>query len=176
MLRGGARLGPGVTNLFRKTPRSSIPGGGGATISLGYGKNGQIIGMAPNGTPVAQTKAPFNPVKPSSATGQVVSGSKSSAGIFAKGALNIGGRLASGVAPGLLNGLFTGIEEFGGNNNHSFGRKVARTAGSTVGGIIGGALGSFAGPIGIMIGSYAGSQLGKLIGGNDYRRNKKKQE
>ncbi len=163
MIRGGVRLGPGTRNLFRNTASSRIPGATTNTTPFVL-KNGEVVGANSNKTITQLRKiAKF---KNSGKLG----------GAMAKGAVNIGSNIAAIGGAGLLNGLFTGIEEFGGDNNHSFGRKVARTAGSAVGGVIGGAIGSFAGPIGIMIGSYAGSQLGKLIGGNDYRRNKKKQE
>lgn len=163
MLRGGIRLGPGTRNLFRNTVSSRIPGATTNAAPL-VAKNGNVVGVNSN---MSITK--LRKLAKLRNSGRV-------GGALAKGAINIGSNIGAIGGAGLLNGIFTGIEEFGGNNNHSFGRKVARTAGSTVGGIIGGALGSFAGPIGIMIGSYAGSQLGKLIGGNDYRRNKKKQE
>lgn len=163
MVRGGVRLGPGTRNLFKNTASSRIPG---STVNAAsfITKNGRIVGA--NSNMSLNNLRKFAVLKNSGKVGSVV----------ARGALNIGSNLAAIGGAGLLNGLFTGIEEFGGNNNHRLGRKVARTAGSAVGGIIGGALGSFAGPIGIMIGSYAGSQLGKIISGNDYRRNKKRTE
>lgn len=180
MVRGGARLGPGIRNLFRNTASSRIPGGGAQTIGLGYGPVG-ITGMAPNGTPATQTRAPFNPTQPSPATTQVVRG-RNMAGLGAKITAQSLGRaaLTGGIGGGVLSGLFTGINEFSGNNNHSTLRKIGRTSGSALGGFLGGTVGALTGPLApvlVPLLSMAGAELGKIaLGGNDYRRNKKKQE
>lgn len=76
----------------------------------------------------------------------------------------VGPKVASGVGAGVLSGVWTGLEEFGGANNHTTGQKVAITAGSTLGGAAGAMLGTIAGPTGVMIGGMLGSALGSKLG------------
>lgn len=88
------------------------------------------------------------------------------------------------VGGGIMAGALTGINEFMGDNNHSLSRKIGETVSTTVGTMIGtyigGAIGSaipFAGTaVGAMIGGMIGGGIGNLVGGNDNRRNKKKDE
>jgi len=113
------------------------------------------------------------------AEGTLVSGGKAM-GAMTKTALKSGGAIASGV----ISGLITGFEEFGGDNNHSTAKKAGKTAGSSLGGwggaAAGAAIGSAIAPgvgtvIGGIIGGLGGSELGKWIGGglaSDKRRDK----
>lgn len=107
------------------------------------------------------------------------------------------GKLAkgSGVLTGVIEGVTTGIEEFGGNNNHSTARKVGTTTGAAAGGglgawggaALGASIGSIipglgtaiGGAIGAVVGGLAGSKLGKWVGSgfaNDKRRAKIKEK
>ena len=92
-----------------------------------------------------------------------------------------------GISTGVLSGLYTGYDEFFGDNNHSTAKKIGRTAGSGLGAwggaAAGAAIGSVIGPVGTLIGGLiggiAGSSLGKWIGGgfaNQKRRDRKKEE
>ena len=77
-----------------------------------------------------------------------------------------GAKLGTGGAIGGIGaGLMTAIDEFGGDNDHMIGEKLARTGGSTLGGFIGGALGSFLGPLGTLAGAALGSAIGNWAGG-----------
>lgn len=89
------------------------------------------------------------------------------------------GKFGGIATAGLADAVLTGINEFGGDSNHSTAKKIGRTVGTGIGGIAGALIGSFLGPLGTIAGGYLGSELGKWIGGgfsNDRRRNKKKNE
>ena len=105
------------------------------------------------------------------ATGKVAAGSKAALGLKAlKG---------SGAASGVISGIVTGIEEFGGDNNHTTGQKALITGGSAVGGGLGAwggaALGAAAlgaisagtlAPLGALIGGALGGWGGSEVGKN----------
>ncbi len=84
--------------------------------------------------------------------------------------------VSGGLLGGAVGGLVQGIQEFGTQNNHSMGRKVAATATSTIVTGLGTAIGSFfGGPFGAMIGGYLTSRVTNILW-NDERRNRFKSQ
>lgn len=84
-----------------------------------------------------------------------------------------------GVGSGILAGAATAIHEFGGDNNHSLGKKIGKTAGSAIGAGLASFGASFIPVIGPILASTVapalGSWIGNFVGGgftNDARRNK----
>lgn len=84
-----------------------------------------------------------------------------------------------GVGSGILAGVATAIHEFGGDNNHSLGKKIGKTAGSAIGAGLASFGASFIPVIGPILASTVapalGSWIGNFVGGgftNDARRNK----
>lgn len=84
-----------------------------------------------------------------------------------------------GVESGILAGAATAIHEFGGDNNHSLGKKIGKTAGSAIGAGLASFGASFIPVIGPALASTVapalGSWIGNFVGGgftNDARRNK----
>lgn len=84
-----------------------------------------------------------------------------------------------GVGSGILAGAATAIQEFGGDNNHSLGKKIGKTAGSAIGAGLASFGASFIPVIGPILASTVapalGSWIGNFVGGgftNDARRNK----
>ena len=181
MMRGGARMVPGVKNLFTRTASGRIGGGrafgfGGAKGGAAVRANGGNFVKLSDGTVVGAKSG-----RSISELRRMAVGSKAGGSVAGRAIGGIGGRVATGLGGsltgGLLSGVFTAFDEFGTENNHSTVRKVGTTLGTTAGGIIGGLIGSAIAPgIGTAVGSMIGAELGRLAGGNDNRRNKKRSE
>lgn len=84
-----------------------------------------------------------------------------------------------GVGSGILAGAATAMQEFGGDNNHSLGKKIGKTTGSAIGAGLASFGASFIPVIGPILASTVapalGSWIGNFVGGgftNDARRNK----
>lgn len=91
--------------------------------------------------------------------------------------------VGTGVGTGVLAGAATAIQEFGGDNNHSLGKKISKTAGSAIGAGLASFGASFIPVIGPILASTVapalGGWLGNFIGGwftNDARRRKFKEK
>lgn len=91
--------------------------------------------------------------------------------------------VGTGVGTGVLAGAATAIHEFGGDNNHSIGKKISKTAGSAIGAGLASFGASFIPVIGPILASTVapalGGWLGSFIGGwftNDARRRKFKEK
>lgn len=150
--RTGARvyIGPdGKKYKLYKNGTLSVDGQKYKPNSRGYKSNLQAYARASN---AGQTATQVHPV------------SSAQTGAMSRIIGRVGPRVASGVGAGVLSGVWTGLEEFGGANNHTTGQKVAITAGSTLGGAAGAMLGTIAGPAGTMIGGMLGSALGSKLG------------
>lgn len=88
-----------------------------------------------------------------------------------------------GIGSGILAGAATAMQEFGGDNNHSLGKKIGKTTGSAVGAGLASFGASFIPVIGPLLAATVAPALGSWIGGfvggkfaNDARRNKYKGE
>ena len=88
-----------------------------------------------------------------------------------------------GVGSGILAGAATAMQEFGGDNNHSLGKKIGKTTGSAVGAGLASFGASFIPVIGPLLAATVapalGSWIGSFVGGkfaNDARRRKFKEE
>ena len=88
-----------------------------------------------------------------------------------------------GVGTGILAGAATAMQEFGGDNNHSLGKKIGKTTGSAVGAGLASFGASFIPVIGPLLAATVapalGSWIGSFVGGkfaNDARRRKFKEE
>lgn len=88
-----------------------------------------------------------------------------------------------GIGSGILAGAATAMQEFGGDNNHSLGKKIGKTTGSAIGAGLASFGASFIPVIGPILASTVapalGSWIGNFVGGgftNDARRNKFKGE
>lgn len=88
-----------------------------------------------------------------------------------------------GIGSGILAGAATAMQEFGGDNNHSLGKKIGKTTGSAVGAGLASFGASFIPVIGPLLAATVAPSLGSWIGGfvggkfaNDARRNKYKGE
>lgn len=88
-----------------------------------------------------------------------------------------------GIGSGILAGAATAMQEFGGDNNHSLGKKIGKTTGSAVGAGLASFGASFVPVIGPLLAATVAPALGSWIGGfvggkfaNDARRNKYKGE
>lgn len=91
--------------------------------------------------------------------------------------------VGTGIGSGVLAGAATAIHEFGGDNNHSIGKKISKTAGSAIGAGLASFGASFIPVIGPILASTVapalGGWLGSFIGGwftNDARRRKFKEK
>lgn len=88
-----------------------------------------------------------------------------------------------GIGSGILAGAATAMQEFGGDNNHSLGKKIGKTTGSAVGAGLASFGASFIPVIGPLLAATVAPALGSWIGGfvggkfaNDARRRKFKEE
>ena len=150
--RTGAReyIGPdGKKYKLYKNGNLSVDGQKYKPGSRGYKSNLQAYARASN---------------PGQTATQIAQTSSAQTGAMSRIIGRVGPKVASGVGAGVLSGVWTGLEEFGGANNHTTGQKVAITAGSTLGGAAGAMLGTIAGPAGAMIGGMLGSALGSKLG------------
>lgn len=190
VLKGGAQLMSGMWNV----------GGG-----LGRGFQG-----IPNVTANGNTSAVYNSL---SSFKNSPKGTKNSFNLFGKryaitnnhgahaGVVNRHGKYTSipskqyfkmqnmkigagmGVGTGILAGAATAMQEFGGDNNHSLGKKIGKTTGSAVGAGLASFGASFIPVIGPLLAATVapalGSWIGSFVGGkfaNDARRRKFKEE
>ena len=190
VLKGGAQLMSGMWNV----------GGG-----LGRGFQG-----IPNVTANGNTSAVYNSL---SSFKNSPKGTKNSFNLFGKrytitnnhgahaGVVNRHGKYTSipakqyfkmqnmkigagmGVGTGILAGAAAAMQEFGGDNNHSLGKKIGKTTGSAVGAGLASFGASFIPVIGPLLAATVapalGSWIGNFVGGgftNDARRNKFKEK
>lgn len=152
----------GKGGVFKNIKEASLKGGRKVSQAIGRfsSRAGNLAKDA--GSHIANSATRFSPK-----AGKALSSIGSKVGRRAAAAAG------GAVAGGLLSGVFTGIEEFTGKNNHSAGTKWRRTAGSAIGGAIGGAVGSVLGPLGSMAGAALGSAAGKWVGGSRHREMEK---
>lgn len=172
----------GGGNLFKgKKSRGFQNNFGGSGSGVQNAQKVQKLIKGGNGIKNLSTIGSKNGLQVITKSGQTLKGGKALASL-GKTTAKSGGAIAGGA----LSGIITGFEEFGGDNNHSTGRKIRRTVGSGLGGwggaAAGAAIGSAIAPgvgtvIGGIIGGLAGSEGGKvLLGGNDHRRNRLKKK
>ena len=152
----------GKGGVFKNIKEASLKGG--RKVSQAIGRFSSRAGSLAKdaGSHIANSATRFSPK-----AGKALSSIGSKVGRRAAAAAG------GAVAGGLLSGVFTGIEEFTGKNNHSTATKWRRTAGSAIGGAIGGAVGSVLGPLGSMAGAALGSAAGKWVGGSRHREMEK---